>query len=655
MLIVASGILLALGVLAYRRQLGRGGNVGLLVLRLLLLLGFAAILIGQVLAVSWVERPRRVVLLADVSASMVQTGANSAALAAAETFPLPERSRREVWRFADSTGTTPDPGRTRIARALRLAGRTRPGAVVLLSDGQDNGEGDPAAVARELGVPVHVVGFGAGVERNLAVAGVNAPAEVYAGDTVSVRVRLFATGFAGERTKVRVAGQMREVSFGPGTAEQELEFRVVFGRAGRQLLTVSAESLPGESNHADNLQVTPIDVRPARVRVLYLTNRPGIGTRFLLRVLAGQERIELAQVVAKAGGFAAGSVATEVRKSDVLILDGVAETGQDAAVWSAVVERVLQGAGLLAVVGPGFSVGGKLLEVLPLTRGLRMRTGTFTPEAAGTGTLLPWFQSPVGIDLGAVPPFVGVSSGELRPDATVWLAAIEDGTPLVVAGRAGKGKVVMVAGYPVWRWGFAAGSPGGVVSPLAVLVHGLVRYLAESDSVRFRLESDRLSYRAGERIRLTLTAKAVDGSQWNGLDAFAVVDGGEAEIPLVEVGGGRYETWLDGIAAGSHRITAVARQHGVEAGRAVLQLEVAEQSIELAAIGMNRPLLEAVAGAGGGRFFVHDSMPGDGHLLGLGVYQRRFVFDSRRTPLFFVGLALMVGVELVLRRRKGLL
>jgi len=661
MLIAASCLLLALGVLAYRRQLGRDRSLGLLGLRLAVLAGFGAILVGQVLAVRWAERPRRVVLLADVSASMAQTRQDSAALGAAEAFPLPERARREVWRFADSVGPRPDSSRTRIARALRIAGRTRPAAVVLLSDGQDNGEGDAVGAARRLGVPVYAVGFGPAAERNLAVSDVSVPAEVYEGDTAKVRVRLQGAGLSGERVRVRVAGAEKDAVFGPGIAEQELEFRVGFRPAGRQMVRAQAESLPAERNYADNLQVAPVEVRPARVRVVYLANCPGANTRFLLRALAGVPRAEVVPVVAKVGGFPADRVVAEVRRADVLVLDGVRETGQDASVWSAVAERVRQGAGLALAAGSEFSVGRTLSALVPVEGEVKMQAGTFTPAATGEGALLPWFQAGVGIDLGVVPPFTAAVGGTLRPGARAWLSAMEDGAPLLVAGRAGRGRVVFVAGDPLWRWGFLPTTD----SPLEVLVAGLVRFLGESDTVRFRLETDRPAYRAGERIRLRLKARAADGAGWDGLDVFASigpgtgrvgrVGAGGVAIPFRGVGAGVYEVELDGLNPGSHELAAAARYRGTEAGRAALRIEVAEQSVELAALGMNRPLLEAVARAGGGGFFPQDSLPVGGFELRLGTHQRSILLDPRRMPLIYAGLAVLAGVELVLRRRKGLL
>ena len=74
MLIAASAILLVLGVLAYRRTISdlriqiadsgkRGrdgvGGLGLLVLRLVILLLFAAVFIGAVFTHVWTTRPRR--------------------------------------------------------------------------------------------------------------------------------------------------------------------------------------------------------------------------------------------------------------------------------------------------------------------------------------------------------------------------------------------------------------------------------------------------------------------------------------------------------------------------------------------------------------------------------------------------------------------
>ena len=115
MLIAVSAILLVLGVLAYRRALfGQGqrtkdkgqsaapvrkmeaADVGLLVLRIIVLLLFAAVFVGAVFTRVWTERPRRVAVMLDVSQSMSAVGAESAAAAMAEAFPLPKLLRQWI-------------------------------------------------------------------------------------------------------------------------------------------------------------------------------------------------------------------------------------------------------------------------------------------------------------------------------------------------------------------------------------------------------------------------------------------------------------------------------------------------------------------------------------------------------------------------------
>jgi len=714
MLIAVSAILLVLGVLAYRRNLKPGGSGWLLAIRLAVLLLFGAVFIGAVLSRVWIERPRRVAVLLDVSESMTAAKAESAAAAAAEAFPLPSGVERGEWLFADTAvagevkGQEPKAKsqigeRTRIGAALKTVGKTRPGAVVLLSDGQDNGEADAVAAARELGVPVYTVGFGGLATRNLAVGRVVLPAVVYSGDTVDVQVRVAATGFehgdepprtprapGGQefaKARVRLRGQEQEVLVGPGTAEQDVSFRMVFDKPGRQVIEARADSLMGEGNYADNTRSVTVDVRPGRVRVAYVTNRPGPGTRMMLRALAGDERLEVEPVVAVTGSIPAG-LGTRSESADgfghvparvgVFILDNVAESGSPE-VWQSIADQVEAGAGALVLAGPDFQPGQSISKVMGATVG-RAQTGPLTPELTVEGRLLPWFDAEA-VDLGSVPPFAGVRplsglghdpypqtesvmsrrSPRSRTAPTVWLAAQENGVPLVMAGRAGKGKVVYAAAYPLWRWGFGPEEEPGQGTPLSSLVTGIVRYLAEPDTSPFWLQADKQELHRGEPVRLVMRAVAPDGTPWSRLSVLLGVESADSgkssrvQVPMTETGGGVYEASLEALRPGQYRAVATVSLTDTVLGRAVTEFAVAEQSIELASTGLNEGLLRAVSEASSGRFFPQDSLPRDGAEVTLGSYQRPFVFDPRRAAWVYVLMALLAGTEWLLRRRRGLL
>jgi hypothetical protein len=719
MLIAASAILLVLGVLAYRRSLAgqvqsgkdkgqRAEGAGLLALRVAVLLLFAAIFVGAVLSKAWTVRPKRVVVLLDVSESMSAVKADSAAATVAEGFPLPVGAVRQEWMFGDTAvtgevkGQKPGVksqigGRTRIGSALATVGKTRPGAVVLLSDGQDNGETDAVAAAREIGVPVYTVGFGGVAKRNLSVERMMLPAVVYSGETVEVQVRVAAAGFVDEKTRVRLRGDTKEIVLGQAMAEQDVPFRLVFDKPGRQVIEARADSLTGESNYADNVRSVVADVRPGRVRVAYVTNRPGPGTRMMLRALTSDERIEVVPTVAVVGAPDFGDSppmetmndergTMNAERADVFILDNVVETGSPD-VWRSIADRVQAGAGALILAGPDFQPGPSIGKVMNGTVG-RAQAGSFTPELTTEGGFLPWFSREV-IDLGSVPPFAGVRPLSVSGGTpVVWLVAQESRVPLLVAEKHGQGKVVYAAAYPLWRWGFGPEEKPEQGTPLSGLVTGVVRYLAERDTSPFWLQAEKQELYRGQPVRLVMRAVAPDGRPWVRLSVLLGIAGiadtpmdsgdtgdsphsgtvpsGTVLVPMTETGEGVYEATLEALGPGRYRAVATVSLTDTVLGRAATEFAVAEQALELANTGMNEGLLRAISEASGGRFFASESLAkGDGIYdlrltigdlrIALGTYQRRFVFDPRRAAGVYVIVALLAGIEWFIRRRKGLL
>ena len=583
---------------------------------------------------------------------------------------------------------------------------------------------DAVEAARGLGVPVYAVGFGGRAERNVSIGQIVLPAVVYSGETVAVQVRVAAAGFGteeepprtprapsgqgAEKARIRLRGQEQEVPLGTGTSEQDVKFKLAFDRSGRQVVEARADSLVDESNYADNRRSVTVDVKPGRVRVAYVTNRPGPGTRMILRALEDDERIEVVRDVAVTGGVSLenwgqslGAAASDslrdsprfpghVPAVDVYLLDDVVETGSPE-VWKAIADRVQAGAGALVLAGPDFQPGANISRLVNGTLG-RAQTGTFTPELTAEGALLPWWgaardfgESGTGseaFDLGRVPPFAGQRGLGHDPNLrdsvmsrrTAWLVAQENKSPLVIAGKAGKGRVVYVAAYPLWRWGFGPDERPETGTPLSIFLSGVVRYLAERDTSPFRLQAEKEQLYHGQPVRLELRAVAPDGRPWTRLNVMlSVVQDTNPKLqtssptpplgtrhsplvaPMTENGDGVYQATLEALAPGSYRAVATIGTSDTVLGHAAAGFAVAEQSLELAATGLNEGLLEGIAQASGGRYYAADSLPRDGAEIALGSYQRRFTFDPRRAVWAYVLIALLAGVEWFLRRRRGLL
>jgi hypothetical protein len=321
------------------------------------------------------------------------------------------------------------------------------------------------------------------------------------------------------------------------------------------------------------------------------------------------------------------------------------------------------------LAGPDFRPGSGIRRLLPGSLE-QAQVGSSTPQLTSEGRILPWFDESV-IDLAGLPPFTGVRATSLTGTRhEVWLVAQENQTPLMVAARAGKGRVVYVAGYPLWRWGFGSRVNPPLRTALATFLSGVVRYLAERDTSPFRLSTDKPAYFRGEPVRLTLHAVGPDGRPWSKLSAVVAVrpawDTGPAKgqspvfetvpvLPMTETGDGVYQAVCEALEHGAYNATASVSRGDSLLGRASLSFAVAEQSIELARTGMDGGLLRAIAGASGGWFYPSESLPHEGVEIALGSYQRRFVFDPRRAVLAYVVVALLAGAEWFLRRRKGLL
>jgi len=660
MSIVASAALLVLAVLAYFRHLKTAW--WLLVLRLLIVGLLALVLIDAVISRHWTSTPDSVAVLLDVSRSMEHGQADSAARAALGEFPFPEGTElrrrvfgsdaRSVASFAGAPGPE-DSGRvdrTGIAASLEQVFEERPGAILLLSDGQDNSGQDPVRAAREAEVPVYAVGCGSTGDRNVAATRIRLPLEVYAGDTTTVYGRIRYSGLGNEEVTVRFSGGFKRVTLRDEIAEQEFMFRHVFTEPGRQVARLSVDSLPGESDYADNERVVSLNVRPARLRVGYVTNRPSFGTRFIPDVLRNHPRLEPVELVALTGNLSDLAAAGE--RVDVYIVDNAAETQADAGFWERLAGRVKDGAGLLLLAGPGFSAGTQLDALLPDGTTGGVQEGEYPVYLTDAGRLMPWMVEATGDEL---PPF----SGRLAPGTgsgyRAWARCGPDSVAAIVAGSSGEGRVVFVRGWPAWRWGFGARYRVGEPTPLERFLYGTVRYLAEAGREPFRLLPEQDAFLAGEPVRLRLEARAADGRAWSGLDVRLRLDTLEVEMPMTEERLGVYEAEPAVAGAGRHEARAEVRFGDSVVGRAETDFVVAERPVELARTGLNRGLLRAVAEQSGGEYFDADSLPGAGFEFRRAEYRRGFVFEPRRTPWVFAVIAVLAGLELLLRRRKGLL
>ncbi|MCB9884998.1 MAG: VWA domain-containing protein [Planctomycetes bacterium] len=210
---------------------------------------------------------------------------------------------------------TANGNRTTLGDALDLhlgaAGSANLDAVILVSDGRNNGGLEPVEVARTYGlrgIPVFTVGVGdPQPPRNAWIIGPPGPKEALREEEVGFDVTLRAEGLGGKRARVELEGSRDGGPFAPlATATGELppdgessKVRVFFAfqEAGDWTLRFKLVPDAAESQVDDNSDVRFLRVNDERIKVLYVEERPRWEYRYIKNSLKRVDPSILMQAV----------------------------------------------------------------------------------------------------------------------------------------------------------------------------------------------------------------------------------------------------------------------------------------------------------------------------------------------------------------------
>lgn len=577
-------------------------------------------------------------------------------------------------------------------------------AVVLLSDGADNGGGDPVAAAGELGAPLYAVGFGSRSgetegRRDLAILSVDAPETAFAENTVLAEASVRSTGYSlddpGNR-KVRVVLEKEGQEIASANAELTEEgapvrvpLRFVPGGKGGHTFKVRIAVRGDEAIAENNTRTFTVEVADRRASVLFFDAVMRWEAKFLRDFLARDPAVDLTSVQHSGQGrlLVKGDAhgadlskglplsAEGFEKFDVVVLGDVEAAALTTGQLELLRKRVESGGGLLALggyraYGAGGYTGTPIEEALPVFLGgdlgqreeeLRVRItpeGRIHPSLSGLGT---WFAGSDG------PTLRGLSIVKReKPGAQVLLEG--DGGEIVLAAhRYGEGRAVAFTGDTSWVW-FRDPDLGGVDGLHPRFWGQIVRWLLEKEpemeSVGEALVvfTDRASYRIGETVRIRARVRDPEGRPVADATLTAAMlaegDSRPLELSPVQRVPGHYEARVRASVPGSYFVTAKARRSGTELGRAEATFVIEDASVEMDRVDLDNALLSAVARASGGRYYhappTAEAVARDirGALVGM---TEREELSLSNTPLFFLLFTALLTIEWYLRRRRNLL
>jgi uncharacterized membrane protein len=584
------------------------------------------------------------------------------------------------------------------------------GAVVLLSDGDDNSGGvsaDAISALRARHIPVHTVGFGrehAAHDVELDEAQV-AP-RALADSRLAAKITLHQRGYAGSKINLTVrdvSGQAkilasRSITLGADGNLQTETLMFDIGGAGAKTLQIAATPLAGEENTSNNTLTRLVNVGSDPRRILYIESEPRWEYKFIRQAEEEDRMVQIASIVRTSENKYYRQGITDPkelaegfpsRPEDLFLYQGIIIGSVEAGYFTRTQQDLIRqfvdrrGGGLL-LLGGQFSLadGGwnasTLTDLMPTT--LPTQTGTFHREAdPRNGTTHTTSElAPAGVD-SIITRLVDDPSanaakwknlpylmdyedpGNPKPGAAVLANMITpEGRklPLLITESFGHGRTAIMATGGSWRWQMS--------SPLGDTAHDLfwqqlLRWLV-SDT-RGHVAASIPAQMLLDNSAVTLTAEVRDQQYNPAPDARveAHILGPSGVSALVEMtpvpdNPGQFQAQWSAPKTGSYLTEVTAQRVGKELGRDVLTFERMDGVAENFHTEQNRELLEHLASQTGGQYWKPENLS----KLAANIPFSEAGVTTRETkelwnlPLIFLALLLLRFSEWWLRRKWGI-
>ncbi len=609
----------------------------------------------------------------------------------------------------------PNASSTRIGDSLKqLTQETSDlpiGAVVLLSDGDDNGGGIEADVINALRarhIPVHTVGFGRErAEHDVELDDVAIAPRAMADSRLAAVVTLHQRGYAGSSVNLTVRDvstpqpkllASRTIRLAKDANLQTETLMFNSGGAGAKTLQISAVPLAGEENSANNTLTRIVNVGSQPRRILYIEGEPRWEYKFIRQAEEDDRMVQIVSMVRTspnkiyrqgiadpkelADGFPS-------RAEDLFVYDGLMIGSVEAGYFTPNQQELIhdfvdrRGGGLLLLGGQfALADGGwnasKLTDLLPTV--LPTEAGTFhreadprnglthaTAELAAAGvdsTVTRLVDDPAAnADKWKKLPYLMdyENPGTPKPGASVLADMITpEGRklPLLVTEHFGHGRTAIMATGGSWRWQMS--------SPLGDTAHDLfwqqlLRWVVADTPGR--VTASMPAQVLLDNGSVTLNAEVRD-QQYNPapdakVEAHILGPSGvsaQVEMSAVPDNPGQFQANWSAPNTGAYLTEVTAQRGGKELGRDVLTFERMDGVAENFHTEQNRDLLERLAAQTGGQYW----KPADLNKLaasvpyseaGVTVRETRDLWDL---PLVFLVLLLLRFSEWWLRRKWGI-
>ena len=569
------------------------------------------------------------------------------------------------------------------------------GAIVLLSDGSENGSGDLApetiSALRNRRLPVHTIGFGKEqLAHDVELNDVKVASRAMADSRIPATVTLHQRGYAGSKALLVVRDGdktlgSREITLNADGATQVETLFFSPGGAGVKSLQFSLGPLAGEENLVNNAATRMVGVSDDKRRILYVEGEPRWEYKFIRRAEDDDKIVQVASMLRTTENKIYRQGISDpkelesgfpVRPEDLFAYQGIILGSVEAGYFTPLQQELLRefvdrrGGGLLFLggrfaLGDGGWSGSSLVDLLPTV--LPNSRSTFHRDPATVELTAAGSDSPItrlmddpakNIDRWKKLTYLMdyQDAGTPKPGATV-LAQMNAGArklPLLVTQNYGRGRTAVMATSGTWRWQMSQplGDPAHdlfwqqllrwlvLESPGPVVVTAPTQTLMDDGHIQISASVRDKQYLPASNARVTAHFMGPDGIS-------AMVDmAPEANNP------GVFHAAWTAEKPGSY-LAEVTASDGL--GTDTLPFQRIDGVAENFHTVQNRELLEKLSSETGGRYWKPDELtrlPNEISYSDAGISVRD-IKELWNMPVVFLWLLLLMAAEWLLRRKWG--
>ncbi|NOX96700.1 MAG: VWA domain-containing protein [Nitrospirae bacterium] len=595
---------------------------------------------------------------------------------------------------------------TDIAKSLKAAVNELRGqplsALILLSDGQNNGGEDPVKTAGNLQVPIYTVGVGEKKGeggKDIEVSHISFSKRVMVNNLTEIEATIKSRNYENKLLPVDLTlGEQilasSVITLSEAQPTQKVKLSFVPRKVGRFVYTVTVPLDREEVIAENNRKSFSLRVTNPRIKVLYFEGAPRWEYKFLKRKLesdpnielvsflrTGRERILRQGTTLETASLKIPQSPEEFSEYDVIIFGNIKRDFFTSAQLAAIKTMVEEGGAFIMLggknsFGAGNYRGTPIEEILPVSLGAGgWISSKFKMELTAEGRAYPIFRS----SSKGWENLPALSGGNIvdsaKPGATV-LATYpyrknRNGKLIVMAVQNyGQGKTVAITTDSTWRWTFS-GRGGDEYSRFW---SQLFRWLypekkeKEKEGKLVQVITDRDNYFSEDTIYITARVRDEDGRLIPDVQVSCLIDtpdGKEVQLKMNpnsssatdSLLGEDYSLTFVPKKRGTYKITVKASRKEQLLGEDTLSLLVGDPSLEFRNTWLNERLLRRLATESRGRYYdleTVDKLPDDIVVQGKVVTQVREkkLWDS---PWLFISFLVLLTLEWSIRKTQQLI